>query len=350
MHSLKLGIPAGRFVTAALFLFSAAACSGFEDDEGDDGAPAWQIVQQGLPGALLSVWGTGADDVWVVGADARDGSGPLVFHYDGSGWERMETGQTAGTLWWVFGFEGGPVLMGGAGGIILRYDGSDFTLMDTPGTGTVWGIWGSSPNDLWAVGGESPSAGGFAWRNDGGNAWTAEPTLPATVAAGAAVWKLFGTSRDNAWLVGSDGVVLRWDGRSLTEQEPLVGESLFTIHGRDGLYAAVGGTGASGYIFENDGGGWEEASPAAGTLQSLAGIFLEENGSGYAVGKLGSVYHRTSAGWTEEDLDVSVNENFHAVWIDPSGGVWAAGGFTDGFPLTRGVLVHEGEPVPSEGM
>src|SRR5438477_5031725 len=43
-------------------------------------APAaqWQLVQQNLPGALLSVWGTSATDVYAVGADGKDGQGPLV--------------------------------------------------------------------------------------------------------------------------------------------------------------------------------------------------------------------------------------------------------------------------------
>src|SRR5690606_16900636 len=108
-------------------------------------------------------WGTSDSDVWTVGGDMRDGTGPLVMHYDGAAWERVETGQSDGDLWWVFGFDGGPVFMGGGGGVILRHEGGTFTVMDTPTTDTVFGIWGASPDDMWAVGGTFDT-NGFAWR------------------------------------------------------------------------------------------------------------------------------------------------------------------------------------------
>src|SRR3954462_10261866 len=116
------------------------------------GGDRWEVVERNLPGALLSVWGASADDVWTVGGDVGDGKGPMVLHWDGSTFHRLETGQS-GDLWWVYGFAGGPIFMGGAGGHILKYENGAFTPMKTPGTDVVFGIWGSSPTDLWAVGG-----------------------------------------------------------------------------------------------------------------------------------------------------------------------------------------------------
>jgi len=306
--------------------------------------PPWQVVQEDLPGALLSVWGTSAADVWVVGADAGDG--PLVLHWDGADWERMETGHT-GTLWWVFGFEGGPVYMGGEGGAILRYDGGAFTAMSTPGTQTVFGIWGAAPADVWAVGGNSDAAGGFAWRLDG-DAWIEEPSLPADVPGRAAIWKVFGRSADDAWLVGSSGVALRWDGSALTPAETGVATSLFTVHGDGDRYAAVGGL-ANGVIVEHEGGAWHDRT-ADLSMPSLSGVVLGAGDTGFAVGAYGSVYARTADGWREEQTGLTVDRNLHAVWIDPSGGVWAAGGQTFAFPLTDGVLIHRGEPVATGGL
>src|SRR5207245_2432077 len=40
-------------------------------------------VLQNLSGALLSITGTSAADVYAVGADANDGTGPMVLHYNG---------------------------------------------------------------------------------------------------------------------------------------------------------------------------------------------------------------------------------------------------------------------------
>lgn len=307
----------------------------------------WQLVHKGLPGALLSVWGSGADDVWSVGGDTLGGAGPLVVRFDGDTWQRIPTGEAQGTLWWVFGFPGGPVYMGGEGGVILRYQDDAFTRMSTPGTDTVFGIWGATPSDLWAVGGASDSTGGFAWRLKG-DAWVSEPSLPAEVPASAAVWKIFGTAADDAWLVGSNGVALHWDGSALSPGDTGVGSSLFTVHARDGRYAAVGGL-ATGIIVEDEGAGWRDVTPAPPPM-GLSGVTLGEAGTGLAVGSFGAVFTRTDAGWAEAELGFTVGENLHGTWIDDRGGMWAVGGQTFSPPYNEGVLIHYGTPIPGDGL
>lgn len=308
----------------------------------------WVLVQEDLPGALLSIWGTSADDVWAVGADAGDGSGPLVIHFDGEAWTRVSTGQTAGDLWWVFGFADGPIFMGGDGGVILRSDdGASFTRMTTPGIGTVYGIWGAAPDDVWAVGGDSDASGGFAWRL-AGDTWAPEPSLPADVPGTAAVWKAYGSAADDLWLVGSSGVALHWDGTALTPGDTGVGSSLFTVHARDGLYAAVGGL-ATGIIVELQGGTWTNVTPDPPPM-GLAGVALGEDGTGIAVGMAGTVYTRDGARWQPEALGIALRQNLHGTWIDDEGGLWAVGGQTLTAPLDEGVLLHRGTAVPTGGL
>src|SRR6187397_326593 len=87
-----------------------AACK--PEDEG----PQWQMVYSELDGALLSVWGTAADDVWAVGSDPGDG--PYFLHYDGAAFERLPTGET-GDLWWVTS-DGETLWACGEGGLVLR--------------------------------------------------------------------------------------------------------------------------------------------------------------------------------------------------------------------------------------
>jgi hypothetical protein len=301
----------------------------------------WEAVHEELPSALLSVWGTAANDVWAVGGDALDGAGPMVVRFDGAGWERVATSQSAGTLWWVFGFEGGPIYAGGEGGVILRNPdpngGGTFMPMTTPGTDTVFGIWGASPDDVWAVGGASESAGGFAWRLSG-DEWLPEPSLPADVASGAAVWKAYGTAANDAWLVGSNGVSLHWDGNALTPGDTGVGSSLFTVHAIDGHYAAVG-------VVEYDGTRWNDVTPDPAP-QGLAGVTLGANDYGIAVGTFGTVLTRSTAGWAVEDVGIPVSQNLHGSWIDPDGGVWAVGGDTLSPPFIDGIMLHRGRPVP----
>ncbi|MCB9593256.1 MAG: hypothetical protein H6719_11040 [Sandaracinaceae bacterium] len=300
--------------------------------------PAWEVVQEDLPGALLSVWGTSSTDIWAVGGDV--GSGPQVMRYDGTEWRSVDTGHT-GSLWWVFGFAGGPVYMGGEGGAILRYQDGVFTPMTTPGTETVFGIWGASPDDLWAVGGASDAAGGFAWRLEG-DAWVEEPTLPAEVPTMAAIWKVSGRATDDVWLVGSNGVSLHWDGSSLTPGATGVGSSLFTVSANAQRFAAVGGL-TNGILVEDDGDGWHNVTPD-NTLPSLSGIVLGEGDEGFAVGNFGTILERDGGGWHELATELAVAQNLHAVWLDPDGGVWAVGGRTFSLPLNEGVMVHRPAP------
>jgi hypothetical protein len=326
-----------RLLILIALLFSA--CGGSDE-------PTWEIITQGQPGALLSVWGTSSEDVWVVGADAHDGKGPLVFHYDAGSWSRLETGLDSGDLWWVFGFKDGPIYIGGTGGVILRYEGGAFTSMDTPGTGTVFGIWGSSPEDVWAVGGASESADGFAWRLQGGS-WTSEPSLPADVPTTGSLWKVHGTSADNAWLVGSNGLSFYWDGETLTPGETGVGSSLFTVFGNrvdnQNHYTAVGGLG-SGIVMELEDGSWIDKTPDPRPM-GLSGVCTTPDGRGYAVGAYGTVLSRNGQSWQPEDLGFGLNENLHAVWLDDQGGVWAVGGLTAAPPPSDGIVLHLGPEV-----
>jgi hypothetical protein len=309
---------------------------------------SWELVFAQLPGALLSVWGTSSTDVWAVGGDPLDGNGPTVIHFDGDRWSQLATGESQGNLWWVFGFADGPVYMGGDGGVILRYELGTFTKMTTPGTGTVFGIWGATPDDVWAVGGNSEAIGGFAWRLDG-DAWIDEPTLPTDVPGKAALWKVFGTATNDAWLVGSNGVSLHWDGSSFTSGDTGVGASLFTVHANDGLYVAVGGT-ASGFIVEYQDGAWTNVTPDP-PPQGLAGVVLGEDGFGIACGQFGSVYSRSAAaGWKEVNLPFNLGASLHGSWIDEQGGVWIVGGQVYSPPLNDGVLLHWGSPIPTEGL
>ena len=303
-------------------------------------------MHSGLPGALLSVWGTSSKDVWSVGGDARDGSGPMMIHYDGSSWKRVSTGLTKGDLWWVYGFANGPLFAGGGGGVIIRCssrEGGTCTKLTTPGTDTVFGLWGASPTEMWAVGGAADTRG-FAWRLNG-DSWVAEASLPADVVKDASLWKVFGRAANDVWLVGAKGVSFHWNGTALEKQLTGVATSLFTVHANKSRFVAVGGL-VSGVIVENDGSGWKNAIDAT---YGLTGVALSGGDAGYAVGQYASVYARDAKGWHEEDTKLTIRSDLHGVWLDPDGSVWAVGGQTASFPLTEGVLIHKGVVEVSTG-
>src|SRR5262249_14252928 len=157
--------------------------------------------------------------------------------------------------------------------ILRRNDDGQFERMSTPGQGAVFGIWGASPTDMWAVGGEPGGANGaFAWRLDG-ERWVAAAGVPESLTANAALWKVFGRGASDVWLVGTNGNVLYWDGATLEPSSTGIMESMFTVHANSQRFVTVGGFG-TGLILENEGSGWQNASPAG--APAFIGVCLDE--------------------------------------------------------------------------
>lgn len=333
------GSGAARVALAALLAVSVSACSSNDAVE-PDAAASWTVVQQDLDSALMSVWGSAEDDVWAVGSDR--GAGPLILHWDGTSFTRLDS-ETHGDLWWVFGFAGGPVFMGGAGGNILRYQDGVFSPTSTPSSeGTVFGLWGSSPEDMWAVGGADGGAdGAFAWRLQG-DTWLEAPEFPTELAEEKALWKAWGSRADDVWFVGTAGLALHWDGSSFESTSVGGGESLFTVHGAEGRFVAVGGS-AAGLVFENDGSGWKSGEHEA--LYALVGVYATSAERAYAVGRFGAFVEERDGAWLEAEGPETIR-TLHSIWSDPSGGLWTVGGELDVRPMVSGVLAYRGKNAP----
>lgn len=316
------------------------------DDPVDRGT--WSVVASDLPAALLAVTGTSETDVWAVGADP--GTGPLVLHFDGSAWTKKETG-TRGAMWWVHAFAGGPVFFGGSQNTLLKYEGGQFTRMITPGVArhTVFGIWGDRADNVYAVGSVA-SRNGFVWHYDG-VAWAevALPELPELPAGPTGVmgdrpglFKVWGDKAGNVWVVGARGVALR---RPATATAPggfeLVDTgttaTLFTVAGHDGEAAIVGG-GSEAVLLE---GGTDLANNAVPNVALLQGVAFGPDKKGWACGENASIFERTSKGWRRVDTGLTLDiQSLHAIWVDPSGHVWAAGGNVLTAALDKGALVR----------
>jgi hypothetical protein len=317
-------------LTALAALPLLAACGGGTSEQ------PWTVVAQDQPSSLLSVWGTSDKDIYVVGGDRGDGTGPIVDHYDGTSWTKLDTGVRNVNLWWVFGFENGPVFMSGSNGTILRYENGTFTTLPTPSTLIVFGMWGASPNDLWAVGGQF-GGGGFAWRFDG-TTWTPSTDVPMAISSQGTIWKVGGRSASDIWMGCTDGTMLHWDGAALSATNVGVDGSMLSVAGNADRFITVGEA-DGGVIYENDGGGWKSAYSTDGNF--LTGVAVSADDA-YAVGQFGTVLHRTDAWAADKGV---TSQNLHGAFIDPTGGVWAAGGQFDSTPMTAGVLIHKGVTV-----
>lgn len=331
-----------RVLSLVIGLACLTACP--SDPPDPSNSSGWQVVADQLPGALFAVRGTSADDVWIVGADRGGGAGPTALHWSGSAWTEHDVAVASGDLYWVHPFADGPTFLAGTSGQILRYDGA-FSVMDTPSEQDVWGLWGPAADDLWAVGGDASGAGvGFIWRYDG-DAWTAVDiaALPAT----PAWFKVWGSSATDVYFCGMDGALARFDGSAFSPLEAGTTRTLLTVHGRDdgSVVTAVGGQ-FSATLVESEGGDWSDVTPGPEAPLQTFGVY-HRGDTARAVGMQGSVLTRDTGQWAVDPDHLTLREDLHGVWIDPDGGVWAAGGRIVSRPLVDGVLIYEGANPPA---
>jgi len=326
-----------------LLVVSAMLTGGNCEPNGMTG-PSWQLVLNNLSGGLLSVSGTSASDIYVVGADPGDGKGPLVIHYDGLQWTRLDSG-ASGDLWWISDrLIGGSFYMGGEGGLLMRYTPStgQFQPFTTPGTDTVFGVWGDSASDIVACGGDisDPDDSGFVWRFNGAQ-WASEDLSainPAGIPVGFKVW---GRSANEVYVCGGRGLMLLYGGASWMQLATGTTRTLFTVHGNGGLAVGCGGA-QSGVLVEKNGNAFSDVAPP-GLLQ-MNGVFVSPGGTAITVGREGSVAFRGATGWEIQNtgLNLDLLLDYHAAWIDPAGGIWAVGGNIAGEPRTSGVVSYYG--------
>lgn len=230
-----------------------------------------------------AVNGTGPADVWLVGYAAGEGRSK---RHDGGTWWRTDSSDTWTTevianetpfALWVHRDEAWTV---GRNGLVARHRRDD-GWAPVPGApvGTHLAVFGFPDAGVWVAG----QTGLHHWsRVDGG--WSSFD------AGSGYVNGLWGATPDDLWAVMSPGAILHWDGSGWTrEAEGL--PSLFAISGTspNDLWAV----GRDGGIFQSFGGTWRgtwTARPSP-TGEDLFGVFAVAPDDVWAVGRAGVILH-----------------------------------------------------------
>lgn len=284
----------------------------------EPGAPEWRTVLEGLDGSLLSIWGTSAKDVWTVGGSLGNGFESLVLRFDGTAWTRMHPGRDE-TYWWVHGTGPADVWLVGEKGRITHWDGATFREDASGTTATLFGVMAFATDDVWAVGGTPDGTG----PNDvllhyDGASWKAEP-LPQ--ANDVALFKVWGPSRDDLYVVGEAGVLWhRTGGAWRREAEGVAKDRLTTVGGcsADQVFA-VGGR---ELLVSNGKGEWTRSDVLL--VNDVNGVACA-NGKAVVVGG-GSLKLRLEGGGWVSDFGKVPFEDLHGAWVDETGALWGAGG------------------------
>jgi hypothetical protein len=330
----------GLALFALLPLLLAADCEGpVDDDDTTAQQSEWVVIDEGLPGALISIWGTSSTDVWVAGAhepgededddDSGENRGPgIARHWDGSTWTDLEP-PTDRDLWWVFSDGGDDVWYVGEDTIILRYHrpSSTWTELDSPiGPGTtLFGAWGPPGGPVFAVGGNvnSMDEGPVLLRIDAGVATEVTDPIFDQLSPMESFFKLWGTSEDDLWMISDHGSVFHWDGGDWSRLILPDNPRLVTINGGQADDIVIVGGESQAVVFEREGVAWNNVAPVGGS--SLNGVFVDTSGNAWAAGMSNAVARRAEGGWVWV-LPPLVLLDWHAVWLDETGTPWLAGG------------------------
>ena len=214
----------------------------------------WQIDTLGQPGNFLNdVWGFDESNVYAIGAI------------------NMAEGITS----------------------IIKWDGVKWNYHSWP-EGGASGIFGFSSNDIWIVGDYSNR--GFIGHFNG-TSWT-EYRSDYFLARGDTVYPLravWGSSPDNVWAVGDKGTIIRWDGSEWKKTASPIDIRLNDILGVSSreIYAISISITNQSKLIRYDGNTWEDVTLLLPNYpRSFTSLWFDRSGSGYLVGNNITTFQR----------------------------------------------------------
>lgn len=260
-----------------------------------------------------AVWGSGPEDVWVVGYSMTTLQGSLR-HWKSSAWVPVAPPPTTGgsttvpPVWGVWGSSASDVWAVADRGAILSWNGSAWSSEGGSATTPPFSaVGGAGPRDVWAV--QAP--GTMLHRTDAG--WV--PTATGTALQIQGVW---GIGPGNVWAVSDQGTILHWDG-ALWSASTVGALPFAAVWGSpSGDVWAVGAAGAVAHL---TGSVWSAAS--SGTAQYLRGVWGRAPDDVWAVGDVGTIIHWDGVQWAP--VPSGTTERLLGVWGSGPADVWAVG-------------------------
>ena len=273
-------------------------------EECDSDGWCLQFITDGI---ARNVWGTSGTNIFAYSDDA-------LYHYDGSAWSKMT--DSSFWSWGIWGSSINDIWLGGGNyhydsltlSTIGYEDFGDGELSDNWGT-EDWdhspygfGLWGSSSNDVWAVGeghhsnstGESKAV---IWHYDG-SVWT---EFFVHSRSGTIFNDIWGFSESDIFAVGNPNLLYHYDGSSWhginnLSNLPYGSEQFNGVWGTsaNNVYA----TGHFGAIYHYKGNyDWEEVFRPE-YMESFTGIWGTSANNIYAAGASGKMYHYNGSSWS----------------------------------------------------
>jgi hypothetical protein len=189
--------------------------------------------------------------------------------------------------------------------------------------------WGTSPTDVYAVGGPLGNSGyqAIVLHYDGAS-WTELP-----VGGSDSFWWVYGSGPTDVWMVGENGRMTHWDGAAFTEHTPVTTGTLYGVWAASPVEAwAVGGTPEGGTSAPNDivlhwdGTSWTPSPLPQQLGRALLKVWGTAPDNLYVVGEYGTIWHRRGATWTLESNPPLAQGTLFTVFGCSASEVYAVGG------------------------
>lgn len=227
-------------------------------------------------------------------------------------WNRMEADspERRGTLVDLWGSSPSDVYM--VGGDHVWH--SDATALVPILSHTTIGVWGSGPEDIYILGRDDDF-----WHGTVDATWEYHAD---TLVGPLDIW---GSGPENIFIVGEDGMIAHSDGSTFEAMESGTATTLNAVWGSDAT--DVFAVGEDGIILHYDGILWNEME--SGTTHSLNGVWGTDATDVFAVGQAGTMLHFDGAQWSP--LESGTTRDLLDVWVSQSDGGNAVG--SDGIIL-----------------
>jgi len=217
----------------------------------------------------------------------------------------LPQGNTLNAVW---GSGPNDVFAVGSYGTILHYDGSEWQVMDSGTTRNLNGVWGSNGDNVFAVG-----SGGTILRYDGA-VWG--PMSSGTTRDLNGVW---GSSASDVFVVGSYGTIRRYDGSLWRSMSSGTTNTLNGIWGSAANDIFV--VGDKGTIRRYDGSVWRAMS--SNTSFSLFAVWGSSSSSVFATGDTIILRYNGST-WTRISDDYWYPSGYTGVWGTSANNVYVS--------------------------
>ena len=276
-------------------------------------------------GRLTSVWGSSPNSVFAVGTNGR------VSHFDGSTWTETFVG-TGSTLQDVWGSSASDVYAVAELNRVRHFDGTRWGGDDSELI-YQYGIWGTSPNNVYVAGGEG--VGHFD-----GTTWTVDTSMGF-----GDLWAIWGSSDHDIFVVGGLGTATAFHFDGVAWESMATNSECSSLNAVWGTSAsnvyALGSRGSVSKIIRYDGANWSvtwESTP--GQQYQLRSIWGSSASNIYAVGNGGLVLHYDGSEWTP--VDIGTAENLSDIWGSSASDIYIVGASSSPEPSINGVIFHYG--------